>query len=1808
MNGSSRRQIPPVDVDDALQYTPLSSIVPFGPDMIPIPSISTASGSSLYHSDAEREHSRQALDLLNQRAQADPESKLVRKYLHDIMSQLPAATEYDFTRAPHSAMSVDNSDQVVAEMLRTAGAGKFAEMVIGKSNVSFLNKEIIGSAKNPRSSASAPNVMTPTPAPRLVAHPNHYTYGNALPAATPQGFQASPYPTPSNSHRAFQIEIPVTPAHRRLTPNPGGHPSQTSMSPSPSLGAKVVSAVVLKPSPHIDRSEYAKYEKLDQRLKQSKAFTEGTPSKNRKRRYDTSDDDDDGPIVVGVDQRAKADSSLSSLMHLIDSIFQAEDNLQADTSGKYAGYESSKFWLSGTTDPCLSTAIQAKLEFSIKKVISVKRFAQVPVDDLLRIQKLCENALKAEAENIMPPENPAESDVEDWLARVALVDNGLKTAKTVLRIMVGGREEKQLYSEDLLASVLLLVKNLIEGAFNPMIEMRSGGDQPGLFKSAFAQKKILGGLLHEVTNVLSIFSQMVANEEATESAINSALYMAAAIIFVENASNEKDSLFGIQRVELFRMAAMDILAKIFAKYPEQRSNIIFEQILANLEKLPVNRATARQFKLVEGGKNIQLVSALIMRLVQTGGTYQAKKKKRGLISDENGQLHLQEDITRYNEDDEDRSPDQTVTKLHHLYSPLLEDAQKTSSSIVSYLVQKAMNTTKTGDQPYRHLLDIFTEDFLAVLGSPEWPAAELLLRSLARSMCNIIDGEKQPVTAKTMALDMLGVMGSGICDLVVHLREGRRNRESGGDAQISDLIDKYLEIDGSGSNRAAAVSALEEDLLSWSGPFRIALEHLFEARTRDSMLQSACGYYLTLWSSRVCTLWDKVAEDDDDAAIEISQCASHLKQMTLHREWDDDLDLDAFTPSQMRQAYVLTVLNMPFCQFFEQLFNRLLRCMDDNQAQSRSKALKSITQLLSKDPTILNRTQVIPYVMKKGQDASPLVRDSAVDLLGKCIAIKPEIEGMVCKTIIERSVDTGVAVRKRSMKILKDIYLHTKKENLKVMIAEALVLRIKDNDLGVAEQAKKTFEEIWIAPFYSLIGDDETDDAPVDISPQLKLIANERVSVIVKIVQKDIILSALHDVIKSLLQQDNKNSSRNFRVCKTMVGSMFDDLLDQSDESAKAYRQSIMQTLTVFSKADPKLFTPEQLVLLQPYIENLTAEDLPLFRSVIVIYRHALHVLTSRQTKFLGDVQSSLLKNLTRLPSPELREVVCCLWTIAGILKDPSRLVRVTISCTINIQKTKGKPLVEQMEIKKVVRTLYILGLLGHFCDLEEHSSAFKASFPQWKGTLVSGLIVDTIIPFCASAIEPSVRKAAIESLGHVCQTSAPHFLKHEVLQIFDEIFKTQDKELMKLALSGIKGFLLLEESRSELANEEGGDKKGDHAAGRLTQAAYMNQNDGVSTSLAQRYLTDIISIALGSQDSYAFIAVEVIASILRQGLVHPKELVPALVALETSTAGAISQLAFREHKTLHAKHETIVERGYMDGVRECFLYQLNVVRDGAGASVEPYTAKLRPLYDIVKEGTRKVRKKLLDNIIRSIDFDPGKMNVDKKPTHLEYARFVIGNLAFLDYATTDEVFQAITTMEKVVAGTGVMVAHSIEQDIFFIKLDNDEVNTDRVIDPQRLKVLSTCAAILTMVWAARTYLRKAFGINENKIRDYKIGKIKMTDPTMNKSPGRNPNVNMQTVFEQIDSTACGLESQSDMLEQCRQFVEILSVDNEFKLAADGEEGDDYEFSRMGNSPEMFSDEDRPVPNTPKKKRKGSTDADKPATKRRKSQPTKKKK
>ena len=161
-------------------------------------------------------------------------------------------------------------------------------------------------------------------------------------------------------------------------------------------------------------------------------------------------------------------------------------------------------------------------------------------------------------------------------------------------------------------------------------------------------------------------------------------------------------------------------------------------------------------------------------------------------------------------------------------------------------------------------------------------------------MCTIVDGGKQPAPPKSMALDLLELMGRAICDVVVHLRESHKNRESDclADDRIYALTDKVLESTVVGSGGGVG---MEEDLIEWEGLFRYALEHLIENSAHDTSLQSACGYYLTIWGARICAFSDKAeGQDDEDADEEVmgelARIAANLRRITLDKSWiDDDL-------------------------------------------------------------------------------------------------------------------------------------------------------------------------------------------------------------------------------------------------------------------------------------------------------------------------------------------------------------------------------------------------------------------------------------------------------------------------------------------------------------------------------------------------------------------------------------------------------------------------------------------------------------------------------------------------------------------------------------------------------------------------------------------------------------------------------------------------------------------------------------------------------------------------------------------------------
>jgi cohesin loading factor subunit SCC2 len=189
-----------------------------------------------------------------------------------------------------------------------------------------------------------------------------------------------------------------------------------------------------------------------------------------------------------------------------------------------------------------------------------------------------------------------------------------------------------------------------------------------------------------------------------------------------------------------------------------------------------------------------------------------------------------------------------------------------------------MTSTKTGDQPYRNLLDLFTEDLISVLGSSDWPGAELILTMLASQMIGIMEHDKSLANAKNMALELLGWMGSAISELISTARH-LCNAIDDSDAELTHSLRQMFEDH---TNRTLHV----EDLIVLNGPYRVVLEYLEERNVGRSQLSAARGYLLAQWGKTVCTVYQasKGAEATaGDAAVQ--SLAESMNDILSNPRW-----------------------------------------------------------------------------------------------------------------------------------------------------------------------------------------------------------------------------------------------------------------------------------------------------------------------------------------------------------------------------------------------------------------------------------------------------------------------------------------------------------------------------------------------------------------------------------------------------------------------------------------------------------------------------------------------------------------------------------------------------------------------------------------------------------------------------------------------------------------------------------------------------------------------------------------------------------
>ncbi len=797
------------------------------------------------------------------------------------------------------------------------------------------------------------------------------------------------------------------------------------------------------------------------------------------------------------------------------------------------------------------------------------------------------------------------------------------------------------------------------------------------------------------------------------------------------------------------------------------------------------------------------------------------------------------------------------------------------------------------------------------------------------------------------------------------------------------------------------------------------------------------------------------------------------------------------------------------------------------------------------------------------------------------------------ETIVDRFSDAGPGVRKRAMKLAKDIYLRNNNRVLRSAIASGLLHRVQDPEESVRDLGRQMIEEIWFTPVHS--GENST-------ASQISL--SDHVSLMVQTVKRGNVASVLDKVLQALLAPESKSAQASMEVCTKLVASMFDlvDNGDSNDPSVPSGRD-VLQVLMIFSKAEAALFTFEQLRLLKPHITSISSsEDLAVSRAVVDIYRRVLPQLSSAHSQFLADVRKELLPVVSKVTRALLDDVMACLWIISTLLDTSEHLARLVLSSLSAIQKlrilSQREPL-DQLKTRQFDRYSLIVGMAGKHCNLDSHLEMFQKGFPKWSGETVSKLMVDIVVPFAGPSQTLDVRKAALDSVGLVCQASPRNYVSANVYTAFQQVFDEQTPALETMILRSLKEFLFIEEKRSEQASEAPAINGAKSEKKRELTVIGGTNYDDVASATTHRFLKEVTRIATSTQDDHAFLAVEVLASINRQGLVHPKETGVTFITLETSSNPRISELAFLEHKSLHGKHETVVEREYVKAIQSAFAYQRDIAKDPRGATTNPFTPKLHLLMEVLKISKSKNRQKFLGKFCTQVDFDVSKLDISEAlPPHVQYSRFIVENLVFFEYVTVGELHCIVAAMEKLVTSTGATVAQAIESEVFQVRMDAidspprqpAEVAMDGQPQPQtdqpgpaqpeptiglpRLRQLTAASMILLAVWEVRTYLRRLYGMGATHRRESK-GKPQPKD--LSKAPVKVQGVTGDKVWEEIGTIMTALADRERMMATCKGFVELMNVDKEFLVPT--EEDDELDVDGGGAEDGMGgSDEDDDQP------------------------------
>ncbi|KPU75361.1 uncharacterized protein Dana_GF26355, isoform D [Drosophila ananassae] len=1234
--------------------------------------------------------------------------------------------------------------------------------------------------------------------------------------------------------------------------------------------------------------------------------------------------------------------------------------------------------------------------------------------------------------------------------------------------------------------------------------------------------------------------------------------------------------FFVDNIETLQFVCLELVTTIFRKerYDKIRNSILGD-ILSSIDRLPSSKKNLRPYKLTNNGGNIQMVTALVLQLIQCAtilpdSLCDSAKSNNALNASDNNLARGDTKVIQPNQDI-------FVLKKYDV-------AVSIGGNFLTTFLNKCKSRTNETD--FRPLFENFIYDLLTTANKPEWPASELLLSLLGTMLVRYVSDKSIEQSIRLVSLDYLGIVAARLRKDTVEsrckvniidsmIKSIKLEQEKEGDLPCQDFVYKLhpeeqrTEFLQKILLDFLAVNAEEENLI-WDYARHFYLAQWYRdviyqrRRIKDGQKGTALKKYKIPGQQRT---GDYLDTSDSGSCEEIEAEDSKKCENSSFDVMDFELNIEMFNALEARKEYLISQIKpfslsgeqhltthshlktyidynnaqliaqylatkRPFSQSFDGCLKKIILVVNEPSIAVRTRAMKCLANIVEVDPLVLKRKDMQMGVNQKFLDTAISVREAAVDLVGKFVLSNEELIDQYYEMLSTRILDTGVSVRKRVIKILRDICIEYPDFSKIPEICVKMIRRVNDEE-GIQKLVTDVFMKMWFSP--CLKNDKHGIQRKINQIIDVVNTSHDTGStwlegLLLSIFKPKENMLKCDGSVNEPVKKNTEPAPEIMLACQQLADGLVDRLIELEDTD-NARMLGCITTLHLLAKVRPQLLVRHAMTI-EPYlnIKCHSATAAKFICAVADILEKVVPLVNNASESFLASLEEHLMLLVVSRNQAEVTSCVSCLGALVNKITQNFKLIRdcfqkfYRVLDVARCQVVQKKNNVDNIYTPSFRRSLFTIGILMRYFD-------FKS--PMTLGEVNEGLpvticddVFECLMFFCICGNQ-EIRKQALISLGSFCVLNDDYLTRPKLKRLYCDILSSNlnDSGFKIICMRNI--WIYLTESEMFMHNKE---KEWEKQSKHEDLKEMNDVSSGMASRIIQLYLEEILECFLNRDDAVRLWAVKVIQIVLRQGLVHPVRMVPYLICLSTDPKLESAHRADALLKDIDKIYSGFVNMKVQLGLQLCFKLQqiLQINTKGKSEIIRGYTKRGQDqattaqndfLYTLLRT-TKPQRRALVQTVTKQFD--------DQK-TSLQQMLYIADNLAYFPYMVQDEPLYLIHQIDLLISMAGTHLLATFKEHLMPTDKEGDVLeDDDDVEDPQilfnrlpddmtEIKMCITSAQACMLLLILKDHLKEMYGLTDSKISRYSPSEQKIYEKAVTRRSvvDFNPKTTIEVIKKQ---------------------------------------------------------------------------------------------